>query len=87
MNFSGADRTRQLVTVGIGTLLLLVMGGVLIAGFRLATQMNAKVMSRYAMLVEHGADWLAVINALFAADSAAEVERRARAFVSLFPSS
>jgi two-component system chemotaxis sensor kinase CheA len=43
MNFSGADRTRQLVTVGIGTLLLLVMGGVLIAGFRLATQMNAKV--------------------------------------------
>ena len=43
MNFSGADRSRQLVTVGIGTLLLLVMGGVLIAGFRLATQMNAKV--------------------------------------------
>jgi two-component system chemotaxis sensor kinase CheA len=43
MNFSGADRTRQLITVGIGTLLLLVMGGVLIAGFRLATQMNAKV--------------------------------------------
>jgi signal transduction histidine kinase len=43
MNFSGADRTRQLVTVGVGTLLLLVMGGVLIIGFRLATQMNAKV--------------------------------------------
>jgi thiamine-phosphate pyrophosphorylase len=36
-------------------------------------------------LVEHGADWLAVINALFAADSAAEVERRAGAFCSLFP--
>ncbi|HTO19112.1 MAG TPA: thiamine phosphate synthase [Pseudomonas sp.] len=36
-------------------------------------------------LVEHGADWLAVINALFAADSAADVERRARAFCSLFP--
>lgn len=36
-------------------------------------------------LVEHGADWLAVINALFAADSAVEVERRARAFCSLFP--
>ncbi len=45
MNFSGADRTRQLVTVGIGTLLLLVMGGVLIAGFRLATTMNAKVQA------------------------------------------
>src|ERR1044072_7402967 len=43
MNLSGADRTRQLVTVGVGTLLLLVMGGVLIAGFRLATQMNTSV--------------------------------------------
>src|SRR5882672_1953930 len=43
MNFSGADRTRQLITVGVGTLLLLVMGGVLIAGFRLATQMNTNV--------------------------------------------
>src|SRR4051812_26583001 len=45
MNFSGADRTRQLITVGVGTVLLLVMGGVLIAGFRLATQMNAKVQA------------------------------------------
>ena len=35
-------------------------------------------------LVAHGADWLAVINALFAADSAAEVERRARVFTALF---
>ena len=43
MNLSGADRTRQLITVGVGTLLLLVMGGVLIAGFRLATQMNSNV--------------------------------------------
>ncbi|HEU4627079.1 MAG TPA: ATP-binding protein [Steroidobacteraceae bacterium] len=43
MNLSGADRSRQLVTVGVGTLLLLVMGGVLLAGFRLATQMNANV--------------------------------------------
>jgi signal transduction histidine kinase len=43
MNLSGVDRTRQLVTLGVGTLLLLVMGGVLIAGFRLATQMNANV--------------------------------------------
>jgi signal transduction histidine kinase len=43
MNFSGADRTRQLITVGVGTLLMLVMGGVLIAGFRLATQMNANI--------------------------------------------
>ncbi|MBX5461179.1 MAG: Hpt domain-containing protein [Steroidobacteraceae bacterium] len=43
MNFSGADRKRQLVTVGVGTVLMLVMAGVLIAGFRLATQMNANV--------------------------------------------
>jgi two-component system chemotaxis sensor kinase CheA len=43
MNVSGADRNRQLVTVGVGTLLMLVMAGVLIAGFRLATQMNANV--------------------------------------------
>lgn len=38
-------------------------------------------------LVEHGIDWLAVINGLFAVGSPIEVERRARAFVSLFPSS
>jgi signal transduction histidine kinase len=43
MNLSGADRTRQLVTVGVGTLLMLVMAGVLLAGFRLATQMNANI--------------------------------------------
>src|SRR5690606_9367621 len=36
------------------------------------------------LLIEHGADWLAVINALFSADSATEVERRARAFSALF---
>lgn len=40
-----------------------------------------------AGLVEHGADLLAVIHALFAAPDAAEVERRARAFSALFPSS
>ena len=35
-------------------------------------------------LVEHGADMLAVIHGLFAADSAAAVEQRARAFSALF---
>ncbi|WPC04520.1 thiamine phosphate synthase [Pseudomonas benzenivorans] len=35
-------------------------------------------------LIAHGADMLAVVHALFAADSAAEVERRARAFGALF---
>jgi signal transduction histidine kinase/PAS domain-containing protein len=43
MNVAGADRNRQLVTVGIGAILALVMGGVLILGFRLATQMRASV--------------------------------------------
>ena len=35
-------------------------------------------------LIEHGADMLAVIHGLFAADSAAAVEQRARAFNALF---
>ena len=43
MNPAGKDRNRQLVTVGIGTILTLVMGAVLIAGFRLATQMRANI--------------------------------------------
>jgi thiamine-phosphate pyrophosphorylase len=38
-------------------------------------------------LIRAGADLLAVIHALFSAPSAAEVERRARAFSVLFPSS
>ncbi len=43
MNLAGKDRNRQLVTVGIATVLTLVMGAVLIAGFRLATQMRANI--------------------------------------------
>src|ERR1700742_4805955 len=43
MNQAGVDRNRQLVTVGIGAVLTLVMSGVLIFGFRLATQMRASV--------------------------------------------
>src|SRR5215475_5271728 len=43
MNLAGKERNRQLVTVGVGTVLTLVMGAVLIAGFRLATQMRANV--------------------------------------------
>ena len=38
-------------------------------------------------LIRAGADLLAVVHALFSAPSAAEVERRARAFSVLFPSS
>lgn len=36
------------------------------------------------LLIAQGADLLAVVHALFAADSTAEVERRARAFSALF---
>ena len=43
MNLSGAQRRRQLITAGVGALLSIVMGGVLIAGFRLATQTNANI--------------------------------------------
>ena len=43
MNPAGKDRNRQLVTVGIGTVLTLVMGAVLIAGFRVATQMRTNI--------------------------------------------
>jgi two-component system, chemotaxis family, sensor kinase CheA len=43
MNLAGKERNRQLVTVGVGTVLTLVMGAVLIAGFRLATQMRANI--------------------------------------------
>lgn len=39
-----------------------------------------------APLIERGVSMIAVIHALFAADSAAEVERRARAFSALFES-
>jgi two-component system, chemotaxis family, sensor kinase CheA len=43
MNVASAERTRGIVTLTIGALLLIVMGGVLIAGFRLATQVTANV--------------------------------------------
>ena len=43
MNVAGVNRNRQLLTVGIGAMLTLVMSAVLILGFRLATQMRASV--------------------------------------------
>lgn len=43
MNLAGKNSNRQLVMVGIGTVLTIVMGAVLIAGFRLATHMRANV--------------------------------------------
>jgi two-component system, chemotaxis family, sensor kinase CheA len=43
MNLAGKERNRQLFTVGIGTVLTLVMGFVLILGFRLATQMRTNI--------------------------------------------
>jgi two-component system, chemotaxis family, sensor kinase CheA len=43
MKLSSADRTRQLLTVGIGALLTLIMGAVLIFGFRLATRVTVDI--------------------------------------------
>lgn len=43
MTLTGADRTRQIVTVAVGALLALVMGTVLVAGFRLATQLTENI--------------------------------------------
>jgi len=43
MKFSGAQHSRQILTAGVGALLLVVMAGVLILGFRLATRMNSSI--------------------------------------------
>jgi len=43
MSVAGTERRRQLVTAGLGTALTLVMGTVLIVGFRLATHMRADI--------------------------------------------
>jgi len=63
---TGKDRNRQLVTVGIGTVLTLVMGAVLIAGFRLATQMRANItaLQSASMLQTYPATMTQQFNAL-----------------------
>ncbi len=43
MTLAGTERRRQLVTAGLGTALTLVMGAVLIMGFRLATHMRENI--------------------------------------------
>jgi signal transduction histidine kinase len=43
MNLAGTERNRQLATVGVGTVLTLILGLVLLAGFRLATQMQTNI--------------------------------------------
>ncbi|MGQ0833945.1 MAG: ATP-binding protein [Gammaproteobacteria bacterium] len=43
MKLSGAEGTRQLVTYGLGALLALVMGSVLIFGFRIATRVTVDI--------------------------------------------
>jgi two-component system, chemotaxis family, sensor kinase CheA len=66
MNLAGKERNRQLVTVGIGTVLTLVMGAVLIAGFRLATQMRANItaLQSASMLQTYPAAMTQQFNAL-----------------------
>jgi hypothetical protein len=48
MTSAGTERRRQLVTAGIGTALMLIMGAVLIFGFRLATHMRANITALQA---------------------------------------
>ncbi len=43
MKIAGADRNRRLVTAGAGTVLAVVMGLALLAGFRLATQIRSSI--------------------------------------------
>lgn len=43
MAAAGNERRRQILTAGIGTALTLVMGAVLVMGFRLATHMRADI--------------------------------------------
>lgn len=43
MTVAAKERRRHLTTAGIGTALMLVMGAVLIMGFRLATHMRANI--------------------------------------------
>lgn len=66
MNLAGKDRNRQLVTVGVGTVLTLVMGAVLIAGFRLATQMrtNITALQTASMLQTYPGTMTQQLNAL-----------------------
>jgi two-component system chemotaxis sensor kinase CheA len=66
MNLAGKERNRQLVTVGIGTVLTLVMGAVLIAGFRLATQMRANIsaLQSASMLQTYPSTMSQQLNAL-----------------------
>ncbi|HXS21276.1 MAG TPA: ATP-binding protein [Steroidobacteraceae bacterium] len=43
MKVAGADRNRRLLTAGVGTVLAVVMGLALLAGFRLATQIRSSI--------------------------------------------
>ncbi len=43
MNLAGIERNRQLATYGVGTVLTLILGLVLLAGFRVATQMRTNI--------------------------------------------
>ena len=45
MSLAGIERRRHLVTAVIGTLLMLIMGTVLLLGFRFATQMRANIVA------------------------------------------
>jgi HPt (histidine-containing phosphotransfer) domain-containing protein len=48
MALAATERRRQLITAGIGTALMLVMGAVLVMGFRLATHMRSDITALQA---------------------------------------
>lgn len=66
MQSSGADRTRRLLTAGAGLLLAALMVMVLIAGFRLATEIRANVagLQRASLLESYPAELSQQLTAL-----------------------
>jgi len=48
MKVAGADRNRRLLTAGVGTVLIVLMGLALLAGFRLATQIRSSITALQA---------------------------------------
>src|SRR5215469_4742119 len=66
MNPAGAQRNRQLLTVAVATILMIVMGAALIVGFRLATKMRSNItaLQSASMLQTYPAAMTQQLNAL-----------------------
>ncbi|HKT74808.1 MAG TPA: ATP-binding protein [Steroidobacteraceae bacterium] len=66
MNLAGSGRKRQYLTAGVGAVLTLIMGAVLIFGFRLATQVrsNISALQRASTLQTYPSALAQQLNAL-----------------------